>query len=112
MGHDQGMQRRKVWPARYRVTARSGPGPARNLRVVTWLGPEKVIAMAVRAGGRGFGTGEGTGDVAVDGLGPAEGDRRGVVVIGADLHDPLEILRVDIGGRPTMSAATLQGVIR
>lgn len=84
MGHDQGMQRRKVWPARYRVTARSGLGPTRNLRVVTWLGPEKVIAMAVRASGRGFGLGFGTG----------------------------EILRVDIGGRPAMSAAALQGVIR
>ena len=84
MGHDQGMQRRKVWPARWRVTARSGLGPTRNPRVVTWLGPEKVIAMAVRASGRGFGFGFGTG----------------------------EILRVDIGGRPAMSAATLQGVIR
>lgn len=78
MGHDQGMQRRKVWPARYRVTAWSGLGPTRHLRVVTWLGPEKVIAMAVR--GFGFGTGE--------------------------------ILRVDIGGMPAMSAAALQGVIR
>jgi hypothetical protein len=37
--------------------------------------------MAVRAGGRSFGTGDGIDDVAVDGLGPAEGDRRGVVVI-------------------------------
>ena len=82
MGHDQGMQRQKVWPARYRVTARAGLGPTRNLRVVTWLGPEKVIAMAVRACGRGFGFGTG------------------------------EILRVDIGGRPAMSAAALQGVIR
>ena len=68
--------------------------------------------MAVRAGGRGYGTSDGADDVAVDGLGPAEGDRRGGVVIGADLHDPLGVLRVDIGGRPTMSAAALQGVIR
>jgi hypothetical protein len=68
--------------------------------------------MAVRACGRGFGTGDGIDDIAADGLGPAEGDRRGVVVIGADLHDPLEILRVDIGGRPAMTAAALKGVIR
>lgn len=112
MGHDQGMQRRQVWPGRYRVTARSGLGPARNLRVVTWLGPEKAIAMAARAGGRGFGTSDGIDDVAVDGLGQAGGDRRGVVVIGADLHDRHGILRADIGGRPATSAATLQGVIR
>ena len=82
MGHDQGMQRWQVWPARCRVTARSGLGSTRNLRVVTCLGPEKAIAVAVRAGGRGFGIGT------------------------------LEILRVDFGGRPTMSAAALQGVIR
>jgi hypothetical protein len=112
MGHDQDMQTRQVWPGRYRVTARSGLGPARNLRVVTWLGPEKAIAIAARADGRGFGTSDGTGDVAVDGLGLAGGDRRGVVVIGADLHDRHGILRADIGGRPATSAATLHGVIR
>ena len=112
MGHDQDMRRRQVRPGRDRVTARSGPGPARNLRVVTWLGPEKAIAMAAPAGGRGFGTSDGTGDIAVDGLGPAGGDRHGVAVIGADLHDRHGILRADIGGRPTTSAATLEGVIR
>jgi hypothetical protein len=112
MGHDQGMQRWQVWPARYRVTARSGLGPTRNLRDVTWLCPEKAIAVSVRAGGRGYGTSDGIDDVAVYGLGPAEGDGRGVVVIGAGLHDPPGILTVDIGGRPAMSAAALQGVIR
>ena len=82
MGHDQGMQRRQVWPARYRVTARSGLGPTRNPRVVTWLGPEKELRWPCAACGRGFGTGDGIDDVAADGLGPAEGDRRGVVIIG------------------------------
>jgi len=106
MGHHQDMQRRQVWPGRYRVTARSGLGPARNLSVVTWLGPEKAIAMAARAGGRGFGTSDGIDDVAVDGLGLAGGDRRGVVVILADLHDRHGILRADIAGRPATSACT------
>jgi hypothetical protein len=134
MGHDQGMQRWPVWPARYRVTARSGLGPTRNLRDVTWLFPEKARDVtwlfpekardvtwlfpekardvAVRAGGRDCGTSDGIDDSVVYGLGPAEGDRRGVVVIGAGPHDPFGILTVDIGGRPAMSAAALQGVIR
>ena len=70
------------------------------------------LVTAPRAGGRGFGTSDGIDDVAVDGLGLAGGDRRGVVVIGAYLHDRHGILRADIGGRPATSAATLHGVIR
>jgi len=42
MGHDQDMQRRQVRPARYRMMARSGLGPARDLRGVTWPGPQKA----------------------------------------------------------------------
>ncbi len=110
MGHDQDMQTRQVWPGRNRVTARSGLGPARNLRVVTWLSPEKALAIAARAGGRGFGTSDGIDESALDSVGLAGGDRRGVVVIGADLHDRHGILRADIGGRPATSAATPQGV--
>ena len=67
MGHDQGMQRWQVWPARYRVTARSGLGPTRNLRDVTWLCPQKAFAVAVRAGGRGYGTSDGIDDGVVYG---------------------------------------------
>src|ERR1019366_2453860 len=86
----QGPARRCERPASCRVTTRSGLGQTRNLHVVTWLGPEQAMAMAARAGGRGYGTSDGIYDVAVDDPGPAERDERGLVVIGADLRDRME----------------------
>ncbi len=41
---------------RYQVMIRSGLGQIRKLRVLTWLGPEKAIAMAVHADGHGYGS--------------------------------------------------------
>lgn len=48
------------------------------------------MAMAARAGGRGYGTSDGICDAAVNDPGPAERDERGLVVIGADLRDRME----------------------
>jgi hypothetical protein len=72
------------------VTIQPVQGEPRDFFVVTWLGPEKAVVMATHADGRGYGTSDGIYDVAVNELGPADRDERGIVAIGGDLHDRME----------------------
>ena len=65
------------------------PEAARG-RVLTWLGPEKAIAMAVHADGNGYGSPEGIYDIEVQELGPAERDERGIAIIKGYLSDRME----------------------
>lgn len=78
------------WPVRYQVTIKSGRGQFRNMRVLTWLGPEKAIAIAAHADGHGCGSPDGIYDIEVKELGPAERDARGVVIIEGYLSDRME----------------------
>lgn len=64
----------------YRVTMRSGRGQIRKLNVLTWLGPEKALAMAAHADGHGYGTVDGIYDIEVEELGPAARDECGVAI--------------------------------
>jgi hypothetical protein len=74
---------------RYRATIRSGLGQTRKLQVLTWLGPEKALAMAAHADGHGYGTPDAIYDIDVEELGPAARDEPGIV-IGEDLFDWME----------------------
>lgn len=78
-----------MWPVRYEVTLRSLEGGERKVQVLTWLGQEKAIAMAVADHVR---TPEASQiyDVSVRELGPAPKAAIGVVEIGRDLHDRME----------------------
>jgi len=84
------MREQRVWPVRYQVTIRSGLGQIRKQQVVTWLGPEKAIAMAAHADGHGYGSPDGIYDIDVEELGPAERDERGVAVTRGYLSDRME----------------------
>jgi hypothetical protein len=53
---------------RYLVTIRSGVSQTRKLYVLTWLGPEKALAMAAHADGHGYGTSDGIYDIEVEEL--------------------------------------------
>ena len=75
---------------RYRVTIRSGLGQTRQHHVLTWLGPEKALAMAAHADGHGYGTPDGIYDIGVEELGPAARDERGAVVSKGYLSDRME----------------------
>jgi hypothetical protein len=75
---------------RYQVTIRSSVGQTRNLHVLTWLGPEKAVAMAAYADGHGYGTADGIYDIEVEELGPAARDDRGLVVSEGYLSDRME----------------------
>lgn len=75
---------------RYEVTIRSGLGQIRKLRVLTWLGPEKAIAIAVHADGHGYGSPDGIYDIDAQKLGPAERDERGVAISKGYLSDRME----------------------
>jgi hypothetical protein len=57
---------------------------------MTWLGPEKALAMAAHADGHGFGTSDGIYDIEVEELGSARSDARGRVVAEGHLHDRME----------------------
>ena len=50
--HDRNMRDKLSWPVRYAVTIRSSLGQTRKLHVLTWLGPEKALAMAAHADGQ------------------------------------------------------------
>jgi hypothetical protein len=65
-------------------------GESREVEVLTWLGPEKAVLMAVSADGCGFGSSEGLFDASVDEIGPADKDDRGLAVVGRALHDGME----------------------
>lgn len=75
---------------RYQVTIRTGLGQIRKLRVLTWLGPEKAIAIGVHADGHGCGSPDGIYDIDVQEPGPAERNERGAAVITGYLSDRLE----------------------
>ena len=75
---------------RYQVTIRSSVGQTRKLHVLTWLGPEKAVAMAAHADGHGFGTADGIYDIEVEELGPAARDDRGLMVTDGHLSDRME----------------------
>jgi len=75
---------------RYQVTISSSVGQVRKLHVLTWLGPEKAIAIAAHADGHGYGSPDGIYDVEVQELGPAERDVGGAVVIDGYLSDRME----------------------
>jgi len=80
----------RAWPVRYQVTIRSSLGQIRKLRVLTWLGPEKAIAIAAHADGHSYGSPDGIYDIDVEELGPAERNERGVVVSEGYLSDRME----------------------
>jgi len=84
------MRDKLSWPVRYAVTIRSSLGQTRKLHVLTWLGPEKALAMAAHADGHGFGTPDGIYDIEVEELGPATSDDRGLVVSEGHLCDRME----------------------
>jgi len=84
------MRDKLSWPVRYIVTIRSSLGQTRKLDVLTWLGPEKALAMAAHADGHGFGTPDGIYDIEVEELGPARSDDRGLVVCEGHLCDRME----------------------
>jgi len=84
------MRDQHAWPVRYQVTIKSGLGQIRKLRVLTWLGPEKAIAIAAHADGHGYGSPEGIYDIDVEELGPAERGERGEVVTKGYLSDRME----------------------
>ena len=75
---------------RYRVTIRSSLGQIRKLNVLTWLGPEKALAMAAHADGHGYSTPDGIYDIEVEELGPAARDERGVAIAEGYLSDRME----------------------
>jgi hypothetical protein len=75
---------------RYTVTITSSLGQTRKLQVLTWLGPEKALAMAAHADGHGFGTPDGIYDIEALELGPAKRDDRGFVVSEGHLCDRME----------------------
>jgi hypothetical protein len=89
-GMIRGMREQRAWPMRYQVTITSGLGQIRKLDVLTWLGPEKAIAMAAQADGHGYGSPDGIYDIDVRELGPAERDERGVAVTEGYLSDRME----------------------
>jgi hypothetical protein len=88
--HDQNMTEQGAWPTRYLVTIKPVSGEPRDFSVLTWLGRDKAIVMATHADGRGYGTPNGIYHVAVQELGPAARDGRGLVAVGDDLHDRME----------------------
>ena len=75
---------------RYQVTIKSGLGQIRKLQVLTWLGPEKAIAIVAHADGRGYGFPEGIYDIDAEELGPAERGEHGEVVTTGYLSDRME----------------------
>jgi hypothetical protein len=91
VGNDGDMGEQRAWPVRYQVTIRPSLGQIRKLRVPTWLGPEKAIAIAAHADGHGYGSPDGIYDIDVEELGPAERNERGVVVSEGYLSDRMEL---------------------
>jgi hypothetical protein len=88
--HYQDMREKRSWPVRYQVTIRSSLGLTRKRYVLTWLGPEKALAMAAHTDGHGFGTSDGIYDIEVEELGPAASDERGLVILAGHLSDRME----------------------
>jgi hypothetical protein len=84
------MREKRSWPMRYLVTIRSSLGQTRRLYVLTWLGPEKAVAMAAHADGHGYGTSDGIYDIEVEELGLAAHDERGLVICEGHLSDRME----------------------
>lgn len=82
------MGEQRTWPVRYEIRLQMLGGQVRRRWVVTWLGVEKAIALAVQ-----HAVGDDDGhlyDVEVEEVGPAPRNADGTVTIGEDLHDRLE----------------------
>ena len=83
------MREQRPWPVRYEVRVHSLQGQVRRHFVLTWLGREKAIALAVqhdesqRPEDRLY-------DVELDELGPAPRNADGTVDVAQDLHDRME----------------------
>lgn len=75
---------------RYEVKISSSLGQVRKLHVLTWLGPEKAIAMATLADGHGYGSPDGVYDIDLQELGRAEQNDHGAVVTDGYLTDRME----------------------
>jgi hypothetical protein len=80
------MKAQRTWPVRYEARLHMVGGQVRRRSVLTWLGHEKAIALAVQAGAA-----DGpVYDVEVEELGPAPRNADGTVAVGEDLHDRME----------------------
>ncbi len=83
------MRQQRSWPARYEVRVHALGGQVRRSSVLTWLGHEKAIALALQHD-RSAGGDERVYDVEVDELGPAPRNADGTISVGDDLHDRME----------------------
>lgn len=84
----------RSWPHRLRVTIHTNGGAALTYPVVSWLSPEKAVAMAVAAHLRRHPAEQSTArvrDVEVVDLGLVGRDAQGVMVLDrADIVDRME----------------------
>ena len=80
----------RAWPVVYEVIVTPVTGATNTYQVVTWLGPEKAIAMAVQADGRGYGTDKGIYDASVQEVGRAPASDDGTVSVAGYLFDRME----------------------
>jgi len=80
----------RAWPVRYRVTLRRLIGPSSTVGVLTWLGKEKAIAVAIQADRQNERVESRLFDIGVEDLGPAPRSVDGSVETGSDLFDPME----------------------
>lgn len=87
------MRSPRAWPQRYEVRVHTRAGPIRAYPVVTWLGEEKAIALAVAAhvGFFAEGLSREIADVEIDDQGQVGRTDNGTPALeGADLVDRLE----------------------
>jgi hypothetical protein len=84
----------RSWPHRFRVTIHTNGGAALTYPVVSWLSPEKAVAMAVTGHLRRHPVEQPAArvrDVEVADLGPVGRDAQGVMALdGADIVDRME----------------------
>ena len=82
------------WPRRYRVTIVTNAGETISYPTVTFLSPEKAVAIAVAAHLRRYSedsTGTRLRDVEIEDLGRLDRDAAGVFALnGTDLMDRME----------------------
>lgn len=83
------MRKQRPWPVRYEVRVHTLEGQVRRHSVLTWLGQEKAIALAVQQEDSQRGD-DRLYDVEVTELGPAPRNANGTVDVPQDLHDRME----------------------
>ena len=83
------MRKQRPWPVRFEVRVHTIEGQVRRHSVLTWLGPEKAIALAVQHEDS-HGAGDRLYDVEVTALGRAPRNENGSVDVAQDLHDRME----------------------